>query len=244
MSINRQPNTLLRRIKAVMVCSVLSLLGVGCAPANVRGDIDKLRNEVGALRSDHERLLIELSCKNQEVLDFLRECKDLLRGGDSATCNRLNVEQAMRSMTKVNHVLARIHPGQQQIRPSRDKEKALRKLVGQNSLKSISEVLIVTKPVSDRVEHGNEADAMGRRMKQYLNSQFGVPADRLFGPLRISCRDRAQMLDYYANQNPEDRPDFDEPRKNAPQVGIWVFRLDCGHVDAPRGDAAPRNTGG
>lgn len=227
------------------VALVVTCLGSisGCGVIELQGDLRKLRNDLGSLRSDHERLLIELSCKNQEVVDFLRECKDLLRGGESATCNRLNVEQTMRAMTKVGHVLARLPPGRQTLEPSKAKQAALRKLVGPGVMKSISEVLVVTKPQSDSVEHGNEADLLGRRMKQYLNEKYGVPGNRLFGPLRISCGSKAQMLDHYANQNPEDRPDFDEPRKNAPQVGIWVFRLDCGHVDAPRGDAPPRNPG-
>ena len=209
----------------------------------VQSDVRKLRNDLGALRSDHERLLIELSCKNQEVVDFLRECKDLLRGGESATCNKLNVEQALRAMTKVGHVLARLPPGRQLLEPSKPKQAALRKLVGPSVMKSISEVLVVTKPQSDSIEDGNEADRLGNLMKRYLTQKYSVPSTRLFGPLRISCDSKAQMLDYYANKNPEDRPDFDEPRKNAPQIGIWVFRLDCGHVDAPRGDAAPRNPG-
>lgn len=213
----------------------------------LKGKVVGLQDQVGILRADHERLIIELSCKNQQVVDFLRDCKDLLSGGESASCNKLNVEQAMKAMAKEKHVLVRVKPAvalTSAVSMTTGRKRQIEKMVGLDSLKTISDVLVITQPQSNSPEHGNEADHIGRLTKKYLNEELHVPAAKLFGPLRITCRDKSQMMDYYANQTPEDRPDFDEPQGRASKVGVWVFRLDCGNVGTSHVDPAQRNPPG
>ena len=52
----------------------------GCGVIELQGDLRKLRNDLGSLRSDHERLLIELSCKTKKWSTFCGNAKTCCAG--------------------------------------------------------------------------------------------------------------------------------------------------------------------
>lgn len=231
-------------IQRICIASI-TMLCVGCVVSTgLAAKVNGLEKRQIQLEAEFQRQQIESSCKNKEVLSFLKDCKELLRSGDETTCSTRNVQQTMRSMTDQVHVLVRLRPGHPVERMSQSKRSQLHNRLGPSALKTISSVVIVTRPQSNSPEHFNESSSLGRNIKRYLIEQVGVPADKLYGPLPISCRPKQDMLDVFASKNPEDKPDFDEPAKGESQVGIWVFRLDCGNVDASLLDTGTRSTSG
>lgn len=233
--------------------AVLLLVGIGsCGIENkikrLEGENQKristehdLQQQINFLRSEHEKALIAQNCKNLRVLKFLQDCKEFLKNGESSQCNKLNVEQAMRFMQEESHVVIRLRPNEGLEGMTKNRRSQLGRLLEPGRFKSISSVLIITQPQSDKPEHGNEALHLGRMLKRYLSEKHQISDHALLGPLSITCRGKAQMLDQYANQIVDDKPDFEEPQGRAPKIAAWVFRLDCGNVAATAMDSPERS---
>lgn len=205
---------------------------------------DALQSQINELRSEQEKSVIEQSCKNPRVLKFLQDCKKFLESSEGHECNKLNVEQALKYMMEEKHVLVRLHPDKGLDSMAGFRRSQFTEMLHPTKLKSISSVLIVAQPQDDKPEHGNEALVLGRRLRNYLHEAYRVPEQAIYRPLLISCRGKSQMLDLYANQVVDDKPDFAEPQGKAPRVALWVFRLDCGNVATPDLDSAQRQPPG
>lgn len=199
-----------------------------------------LQAQINDLKSEHEKALIEQSCKNPRVLRFLQDCKKFLESGEGHECSKLNVEQALKFMHEEQHVVVRLRPAEGLDSMTENRRNQLAHLLQASKLKSISSVLVIAQPADNAPENGNLALVLGRKLRGYLHETLKVPEQSMFRPLLISCRGKSQMLDLYANQVVDDKPDFEEPQGKVPKVALWVFRLDCGNVATSDLDNARR----
>jgi hypothetical protein len=199
-----------------------------------------LQAQINDLRSEHEKSLIEQSCKNPRVLKFLQDCKKFLESGEGHECNKLNVEQALKFMSEEQHVVVRLRPQEGLSSMTENRKNQLSHLLDTSKLKSISSVLVIAQPPDNKPENGNQALEFGRKIRGYQHESLHVPDTAMFRPLLISCRGKSQMLDLYASQVVDDKPDFEEPQGKAPKVALWVFRLDCGNVATSDMDSVER----
>lgn len=239
---------------AKAVYSGLLLLGLGSCEWEVQirkleeqqqalsNNHELLQGQLNALRSEHEKALIEQSCKNPRVLQFLQDCRQFLENGEGHECNKLNVEQALKFMHEEKHVVIRLKPTSDGlVSMTTNRRNQLAQLFDASKLKSISNVLVIAQPSDNRPESGNLALELGRRIRGYMHESLRVPEHAMFRPLLISCRGKSQLLDLYASQVVDDKPDFEEPQGKSPKIALWVFRLDCGNVaTAPDSNSAQR----
>lgn len=189
--------------------------------------------QINDLRSEYEKALIEQSCKNPRVLQFLQDCKKFLESGEGHECSKLNVEQALKFMHEEKHVVVRLKPSEGLASMTENRRNQLARLLDSSKVKSISSVLVIAQPPDNKPENGNQALELGRKIRGYMHETLHVAENAMFRPLLISCRGKSQVLDLYANQVVDDKPDFEEPQGKTPKIALWVFRLDCGNVATP-----------
>ena len=213
----------------------------GAQLQQIKEDNEELKSTVQSYQKQLDLLLIETRCKSPKVLGFLKDCKEMLAGG-TGQCSRVNVEQAMKFMREEPHVVIRMWPKHGIDRISENRRNQLGQLLAPSQVTSVSNVLIIVQPQSERPEHSNEAMRWGRLLKRQLHDTYRVSESSLFGPLPVTCRGKSQLLDWYSRVVPDDRPDNEEPRARDPQIAAWVFRLDCGHVATAPVDRTDRST--
>jgi len=215
----------------------------GAQIRQLKDDNEELNRAVQALEKRVDVSLVRAHCKNPKILNFLRDCQQLLRSGAGGEqCSQLNVDQVMKFMRDEPHVVIRMWPRQKTDYMQSNRESQVAALLSEEQIKSVSSVLLIVQPQSEKPKDLTDALRRGRRLKQKLLTQYPVREDIVFGPLPITCRGKSRMLDWYARYKPDDRPYNEEPQERDDQIVIWVFRLDCGHVAPPSVDRVDRGT--
>lgn len=180
------------------------------------------------LRFDHDELSRLVGCSNSLVRDFMRSCVSR----DNYVCSSSSVDNALRAMTGIDHVIAYVWPDSPSLAIERIGQ--LKEIMRRHNRLSTSRLLVVTAPAGPSSEDTSRADLVALKLRNAVVKELfpavrpGEPTLATLPPLFLACNERDQILRRYRAELPNrDAEVKGEPSAKQPRIVIWFFFVDC-----------------
>lgn len=204
----------------------------GAQIENLRTENETLKNQDKGLQFQIESMSQEISalwhnirCSNPKVADFMKEI-DVQCNSDQ--CGMRTLEQVMNFMITEDHVLIRLRYGADPSSLAPARKGQLMQMLDPKRMTSVSRILFMVLPSGDAVENKDDAMRSARLLKRYIREELKLGGTApMQGPLSVTCKNKSQLMDLYSRKVAQDKPVPEEPKPRAPQVAIWVFKVDC-----------------
>jgi len=218
---------------------VLIFLAVGLLSCGWGAQLESLRRDNEALkkRGDGVQAQIEtlsreintiwhnIKCNNPKVADFMKEI-DIQCNNDQ--CGMRTLEQVMNFMVTEEHVLIRLRYGADPSSLAPARKGQLLQMLDPKKMTPVSRILFMVLPSGDAVENKDDAMRGARLLKRYIREELNLGGTApMQGPMSVTCKNKSQLMDLYSRRIAQDKPVPEEPKPKAPQVAIWVFKVDC-----------------
>lgn len=217
----------------------LILLVIGLPSCEWGAQIENLRSENEALKKRDRGLQAQIEsmsqeintiwhnirCSNPKVADFMKEI-DIQCNSDQ--CGMRTLEQVMNFMITEDHVLIRLRYGAEPSSLAPARKGQLMQMLDPKRMTSVSRILFMVLPSGDAVESKDDAMRSARLLKRYIREELNLGGTApMQGPLSVTCKNKSQLMELYSRKVAQDKPVPEEPKPRAPQVAIWVFKVDC-----------------
>ncbi len=187
-----------------------------------------LAYQLSMLRSDHDELSRMVGCSNSQVRDFMRSCVSR----QNYVCSVQNIDQALRVMTNINHVIAYVWPDNPALVLQRVGQ--LKEILRQHTRLSTSRLLVVAAPAGTSAVDTSRAEQIARSLRNqvvadiYPATHPEKPALPTLPPLLLGCNERDELLRRYRQVLPNrDLEVSGEPKANQRRIVLWFFLVDC-----------------
>jgi len=184
--------------------------------------------QMNMLRSDHDELSRMVGCSNSQVRDFMRSCVSR----HNFVCSVQNIDQALRVMTNINHVIAYVWPDNPALVLERVGQ--LKEILRRHTRLSTSRLLVVAAPAGTSAIDTSRAEQIARSLRNQIVTDIypathpEKPALPTLPPLLLGCNERDELLRRYRQVLPNrDTEVSGEPKVNQRRIVLWFFLVDC-----------------
>lgn len=234
MSISKKINARTAQAWIALISLIIAISSCewGAQLESLRTDNEALKKQGQGLQSQIESMSQEINtlwhnirCSNPKVADFMKEI-DVQCNGDQ--CGMRTLEQVMNFMITEDHVLIRLRYGAEPSSLAPARKGQLMQMLDPKRMTSVSRILFMVLPSGDAVENKDEAMRGARLLKRYIREELKLGGSApMQGPLSVTCKNKSQLMELYSRKVAQDKPVPEEPKPRAPQVAIWVFKVDC-----------------
>ncbi len=169
-------------------------------------------------------------CSNSRISDLIDE----LRQCESEQCSARSIDQLLTFSTTEPHVVVRLPFAESasqalaKMAPMRGSQ--LKEKLDPSKVNAATRLIFMAMTLSPekKVAQTSQSIDAARLLKRDLfekNRHLGNTP--MIGPFLVTCSEKSQLLSSFSKRVREDRPVAEEPKPNAPQIVIWVLKVDC-----------------
>ena len=184
--------------------------------------------QMNMLRSDHDELSRLVGCSNTQIRDFMRSCVSR----HNFVCSVQNIDQALRVMTNINHVIAYVWPDSPALVLERIGQ--IKEVLRRHTRLSTSRLLVVAAPAGTSSIDTSRAEQIARSLRNQIVTDIypathpEKPTLPTLPPLLLGCNERDELLRRYRQMLPNrDTEVIGEPKSNQRRIVLWFFIVDC-----------------